>query len=161
MIRLMARELYAVITPELKRLKPSYTADSWVSDIISAIRSVSRRFTSELFERQIERVANSTISRAEATNAKEFQESVNAAVGVNMNAIFKPRVISDYMEAAVAENVALIKSIPSQYFEKIESLVLGGMKSGLAPTAIAKQIQEETGSTMSAPNSLRAIRWLR
>lgn len=149
----MASELYAEITPELKRLKPEYTADarftadSWVDDILAAIRRVSSRFTSSLFEAQINRVANQTISRAEATNAEEFRESVNRAVGVNISNILKPKSIAEYIQASVAENVALIKSIPSYYFEKIEGLVLSGMKDGLAPTALAKQIQKETGVT--------------
>lgn len=153
LIRLMASELYREITPELKRLKPEYTADarvsmdSWVSDILAAIRKVSSRFTSNLFEAQAQRIAERTISRAEANNAQEFQASINKAVGVNMAAIVKPRAISDYLQASVAENVNLIKSIPAKYFQQIESLVLEGMKSGLAPTALAKQIQAETGAT--------------
>lgn len=149
----MASELDKELTPELKRLKRDYTSDalvtrdSWVDDILAVIRRVAERFTSPLFGAQVERIANRTISRAEASNAEEFQASINAAVGVNMSAIIKPRAIADYVQASVAENVSLIKSIPEEYFRKVEGLVLGGMKDGLAPTAIAKQIQEETGTT--------------
>lgn len=153
LIRLMASALMSELAPELKRLKPDYIADSvrtldgWTDQILAAIRRVSSRFTSSLFDAQIARVAASTVSRAEADNAEHFRDSVNQAVGIDFQLITKPKGMTDYLEASTAENVNLIKSIPRDYFEKVESLVLGGMKDGLAPTAIAKQIQAETGVT--------------
>lgn len=153
LVRAMATELVASLEPELKRLKPDYIADSvrtmdgWTDQILAAIRRVSRRFSSSLFDAQIARVASSTVSRAEADNAEHFRDSVNQAVGIDFQLITKPKGMTDYLEASTAENVNLIKSIPRDYFEKVESLVLGGMKDGLAPTAIAKQIQAETGVT--------------
>lgn len=153
LVRVMATELVASIEPELKRLKPDYIADSivtldgWTDQILKAIRRVSGRFASPLFEAQIARVAASTISRAEADNAEDFRDSINRAVGVDFQMIARPKGMQDYLEASTAENVNLIKSIPAEYFSKVETLVLGGMKDGLAPTAIAKQIQEQTGAT--------------
>lgn len=155
---MMASELVAALEPELKRLKPDYIADSlvtmdgWAEQILSAIRRVSSRFTSALFEPQIARVAASTVSRAEADNAEDFRDSINKAVGVDFQLITKPKGMTDYLEASTAENVNLIKSIPAEYFQKVETLVLGGMKDGLAPTAIAKQIQAETGVSARRAN---------
>lgn len=151
LVRLMSQQLYAVLGPELARLKPQYTADSvatldgWTDDILSVIRRVSSTFTTNLFDQQARRVAAATISRAEADNADDFRKSVNRAVGVDFELITKPKGMVDYLEASTAENVNLIKSIPADYFQRVETIVLGGMKSGLAPTAIAKQIQEQTG----------------
>lgn len=151
LVRSMASGLIAVLDPELKRLKRDYIADAkptmdgWTDDILAAIRGVSRRFSSSLFESQIQRVAASTVSRAEADNAEDFRKSVNQAVGVDFQLITRPRGMQDYLEASTAENVNLIKSIPDEYFKNVETIVLGGMKDGLAPTAIAKQIQEQTG----------------
>ena len=153
LVRAMASELIASLEPELKRLKPDYIADSvrtldgWTDQVLAAIRRVSSRFSSSLFDAQIARVAASTVSRAEADNAEHFRDSVNQAVGIDFQLITKPKGMTDYLEASTAENVNLIKSIPRDYFEKVESLVLGGMKDGLAPTAIAKQIQAEMGVT--------------
>lgn len=151
MVRLMAAELVKAIEPELKRLKRDYisdakpTMDGWTDDILAAIRGVSRRFSSSLFESQIQRVAASTVSRADADNAEDFRKSVNQAVGIDFQLITRPKGMQDYLEASTAENVNLIKSIPDEYFKNVETIVLGGMKDGLAPTAIAKQIQEQTG----------------
>lgn len=151
MVRLMSSRLYEVLGPELARLKPEYTADAlvtldgWADQILAAIRRVSGFFTSSLFEEQAKRVAAGTISRAEADNAEDFRDSVNRAVGVDFELITKPQGMIDFLEASTAENVNLIKSIPQQYFQKVETIVLGGMKDGLAPSAIAKQIQAETG----------------
>lgn len=152
LVRLMASELIASLEPELKRLRSDYIADSratldgsWTDQILKAIRSVSQRFTSPLFEAQVARVAARTISRAEADNAEDFRDSINKAVGVDFKLITQPEGMQNYLEASTAENVNLIKSIPSEYFQKVETIVLGGMKDGLAPTAIASQIQEQTG----------------
>lgn len=151
MVRLMSQRLYEVLGPELARLKPQYIADSkvtldgWTDDVLAVIRRVSTFFTSSLFDEQAKRVAVGTISRAEADNAEDFRKSVNRAVGVDFELITKPKGMVDYLEASTAENVNLIKSIPAEYFQRVETIVLGGMKSGLAPTAIAKQIQEQTG----------------
>lgn len=154
LVRLMASELVAAVEPELKRLRPDYIADSritldgsWTDEILRAIRAVSQRFISPLFEAQIQRVAASTVSRAEADNAEAFRDSVNKAVGIDFQMIARPQGMQNYLEASTAENVNLIKSIPADYFRKVESLVLSGMKEGLAPTVIAKQIQQETGVT--------------
>lgn len=151
LVRNMSQQLYAVLRPELTRLKPQYigdslvTLDGWTDDILSVIRRVSSIFATNLFDQQARRVAAGTISRAEADNAEDFRKSVNRAVGVDFSLITKPKGMVDYLEASTAENVNLIKSIPQEYFQRVETIVLGGMKSGLAPTAIAKQIQEQTG----------------
>lgn len=154
MVRLMAGELVASVEPELKRLKPDYIADSrmtldgsWTEEILKAIRSVSQRFVTPLFDAQVQRVAASTISRAEADNAKDFRDSINRAVGVDFELITRPKGMQDYLEASTAENVNLIKSIKTEYFQKVEAIVLGGMKGGAAPSVIARQIQEQTGIT--------------
>ena len=151
LVRNMSQQLYEVLRPELIRLKPQYTSDSlvtldgWTDDILAVIRRVSSIFATNLFDQQARRVATGTISRAEADNAEDFRKSVNRAVGVDFSLITKPKGMVDYLEASTAENVNLIKSIPQEYFQRVETIVLGGMKSGLAPTAIAKQIQEQTG----------------
>lgn len=151
LVRAMTSRLIAELEPAMKRLKPDYTADSlytrdgWVDEILSAIRSVSRLFTSELFDAQARRVAASTISRADAANSDEFRDSMNKAVGIDFQLITRSKGISDYLDASVAENVNLIKSIPEEYFKEVETIVLAGMKNGKAPTAIARQIQEEAG----------------
>lgn len=83
MVRLMAGELVKALEPELKRLKRDYIADAkptmdgWTDEVLAAIRGVSRRFSSSLFESQIQRVAVSTVSRAEADNAEDFRKLVN------------------------------------------------------------------------------------
>lgn len=153
MVRNMAKLTYAAIEPELKRLKPEYTADarmtmdSWVDDILSAIRRVSDLFKGTIFNAQATRVAAGTVSRAEADNAEAFRDSVNKAVGIDLGRITRSEDMNNYLQASLQANVNLIKSIPDQYFRNIETMVLDGMRGGLAPTAIAKQIQEETGVT--------------
>lgn len=153
LVRQMAKLTYAAIEPELKRLKPEYTADarvtmdSWVDDILAAIRRVSEMFTTSIFSAQAQRIAARTISRADADNAEDFRDSVNRAVGIDLGRITQSEDMKNYLDASVAANVNLIKSIPQHYFMRVETMILDGMRGGLVPTEIAKKIQEETGVT--------------
>ena len=150
LVRLMAKQLSGELVPLLQRLKPEYVADarptmdSWSDEIVALIRRVASQFTSTIFQAQADRIARRTVSMADADNAQDFLRSVNAAIGIPF-----PRSpsIDDYLAASVNDNVGLIKSIPQQYFSRIENIVLGNMRQGFVPTKIAKDIQAETGVT--------------
>ena len=144
LVRLMAKELAEEINPALKRLKSEYIGDSWSDDIVSIIRRVSERFTTSLFQAQAERIARRTLSMADADNAADFLRSVNAAVGIQFPRSSK---LDAYLDAALNENVALIRDVSDEYFRKVERLVLDNMRAGFTPTKIAKDIQAQTGST--------------
>ena len=141
----MAQAVDAELTPILKA---EYTADSPLVDrIIAALNRLAARFTGTAYANQAYRLAQSTLSMAEADSTAAFVSSVNRAVGVDMGRLMSSEGMQAYMDAAVAENVALIKSISSDYFSKIEQAVMGGMRAGESTTVIARRIQEETGST--------------
>jgi uncharacterized protein with gpF-like domain len=141
----MAQAVDAELTPILKA---EYTADSPLVDrIIAALNRLAARFTGTAYANQAHRLAQSTLSMAEADSTAAFVSSVNRAVGVDMGRLMSSEGLQAYMDAAVAENVALIKSISSDYFSKIEQAVMGGMRAGESTTVIAKRIQAETGST--------------
>lgn len=144
----MAKMVYEQVIPEIQRLKPSYTADeTWSDAVLAVIRRVSRLFIGDAFNQQAMRIARRTVSMEDADNEKEFLKSVNAAVGVDFNFLARSASLEEYLSAAVADNVSLIKSVPEQYFQRIESVVLDNMRAGFAPSKIAKDIQAATGIT--------------
>lgn len=145
LVRGMAQAVDAELTPVLRS---GYTADSPLLDrILAIIARLTERFTGVAYANQAYRLAQSTLSMAEAETTAAFVSSVNRAVGVDMTRMIGQAGIQDYLDAAVAENVALIKSISSDYFGKIEYAVLNGMRSGESTTVIAKRIQKATGAT--------------
>jgi len=55
--------------------------------------------------------------------------------------------MAEYIDASVLDNVNLIKSVSEQYFQRVQNVVLGGMRSGDSPTTIARALQHQTGIT--------------
>lgn len=143
LVREMARAVDAELTPVLRA---GYTADSPILDrVIAVLAILSRRFGGPSFEQQAERLARSTLSMAEAETTQAFLASVNAAVGVDLSRVLGS--VGEYLDLAVADNVSLIKSLSSVYFERIEQAVIGGMRAGESNTVIARRIQQATGAT--------------
>lgn len=141
----MARAVDAELAPVLRA---GYTADSPLLDrVLSLVERLAERFSDFSYAGQAERLARSTLSMAEAGTTAAFLKSVNRAVGIDMSVVLGGDKVREYMELAVADNVSLIKSLSSGYFERIEQAVVGGMRAGESNTVIARRIQQATGAT--------------
>ncbi|MGJ8515095.1 phage minor head protein [Carnimonas bestiolae] len=125
------------------------TQDAGIREIGGVIRNIASRFISGLFGKQIDRLAESTISRAAAETDRDFVESVNHAVGVDMSAIINRSGIQNELDAAVMENVGLIRSLSEDYFGDIERLVMEAVRTGQTSTQLRKNIVERTGASES------------
>lgn len=73
------------------------------------------RVANRLAELAVERIANSSDDA--------FKSSVKKAVGIDIAPIISSGGVGDQIEMAVKSNVSLIKSIPSQYFDRVEQSV--------------------------------------
>lgn len=152
LVRAMAKAVAAEILPILKEEKSNFIADHdfmdrWLDRLVAALQSLSAQWVGQRFERQVRRLAASTVSMAEAESTAAFLQSVNRAVGVDLSNVISREGLADYLDMAVEDNVSLIKSISSRYFERVESIVLSGVRDGDAPTTIAKRLSEQTGAT--------------
>jgi len=154
-VRAINKEVEETVVPVVKEEKtdylqdadPQYTRDAWADRIIEAIRRVARRFTEGEFASTYERLANRTVSMAEAESTDAFLKSVNEAAGVDMSSMLDQEGIQDYVQAAQYQNAQLIKSVPQEYLTRVENAVLGGIRDGDAPTKITQRIRESTGVT--------------
>lgn len=158
LVRLIQREIESEVMPIVKSEKRDYQADSdatdatptmdnWADRIIAALRRLADRFVSEQFTSQYDRLARSTVSRADAESTEAFVASVNQAVGVDMRPLLSSEDMAAYTEAAAYQNAQLIKSVPEEYLKRVETAVLGGVRDGDAPSTISRRIQEATGVT--------------
>lgn len=155
LVRSMAQEVNQELLPIIKEEKAAYTPDaaytrdSWSDRIIAALERIVERFTGagSIFARQYERLGQRTVSMAEAETTQAFLDSVNKAVGVDLSAVLSQEGIQDYINIATRANVDLIRTVPGEYFSRIQSAVLGGVRDGQAPSQIAKAIQQATGIT--------------
>lgn len=78
----------------------------------------------------------------------EFQKgqlglATRAVLGVDLNTL-EPNITA-HVQGWVADNVALIKSIPQQYASDVESKVLGAVRSGTRWEQLAPEIEDRYG----------------
>lgn len=80
------------------------------------------------FQTLADRVSRKFASRAES-GASVSLKSILKEEGFTVN--FRlTRQMNDILQAIIAENVGLIKSIPSEYFSQIQTIVMQGVKNG-------------------------------
>jgi len=53
----------------------------------------------------------------------------------------------DVVDATIHANVALIKSIPSQYFDQVEGIVMRGVQTGRDVGQVTKDLEGRLGVT--------------
>lgn len=93
-----------------------------------------------------------------ATNlADYFAKAASARTDEQLNAILKKAGFTvqfkmtaaqrDLIQAAIQENVSLIRSIPEQYFKDVEGAVMRSVSAGHDVGALAKTLQESYGVT--------------
>lgn len=80
------------------------------------------------FQTLADRVSRKFATRAES-GASVSLKSILKEEGFTVN--FRlTRQMNDILQAVIAENVGLIKSIPSEYFSQIQTIVMQGVKNG-------------------------------
>ena len=76
-----------------------------------------------------------------SSNRRFMQQQLKAIVGVDV--LGADPDLSQLMDIFVLENVSLIKTIPSRYFEDIEQLVMRQWRAGVRASEIEQDIQEK------------------
>lgn len=70
----------------------------------------------------------------------QLNKQIRAAVGVDV--LGDDPQLAKRVAGFVAENVALIRSVPNKYFDDVEKRVLAGVNAGLRHEEIARDLQE-------------------
>lgn len=145
MIGQMARSVQEALLPVLKR---NYTADSLLTDLIrAALNHAAERFYSDAFSGQHDRLAQRVVSLAESESSAAFVEQINRALGVDLSGMMGRESLGDFFDAAVEENVALIRSLSSGYFDDIQRQVMDSILRGDSVTTLTRNLQNVTGAT--------------
>ncbi|KGA39124.1 phage head morphogenesis protein [Pectobacterium odoriferum] len=140
----MAQSVDVALIPVLRR---NYIADSHLTDaLMSAIRQASEGFFSAAFGEQARRLSQRVVSMAESDSSAAFVEQINRAIGIDMTALMVNENLVDYVDASIESNVALIKSLSSDYFEDVQMQVFDGILRGDSLTTIVRNLQHSTGT---------------
>lgn len=135
----MKRDIGVIIIPLLKQLQPEYVNDAYAASLEQAFNRL-RDMYSDL-DKNAQIVANSFVTNANSVNRERFYSAMNQAVGVELQSVIANEQLEDILVAKTRENVNLIKTIPEEYFKKIETIVYNGTTQGNAANSMIKQIQ--------------------
>lgn len=149
----IAREVKRDIDAELKPLirfyaheytmdsAPTVTNDAWYDAIEQVMQSLLARWGSERVRMVAERIAGEFVRTAltGATRAMRRTAGIDVFNG--------SPALQSYLQASAKQNAELIRSIPTEYLDRVSTLVQSNMRSGMRPSFIEKAMQEQFGVT--------------
>jgi SPP1 gp7 family putative phage head morphogenesis protein len=128
------------IVPLLRQLEPEYVNDAYAKTLEEAFDNLRKAYVDINEKARI--VSNSFVDRTNTANKTRFYAAMEDAVGVNLQSIVQDEGLDDILTAVTRENVGLIRSIPEEYFKKIETLVFSNTTQGTKAGSMIKQIQK-------------------
>lgn len=117
--------------------------DSWVTDIFTALREKMVKYTMEVSVSLATKVVMDTSKEVD----KQIASHTKTILGVDLTPFFRGADIQDEIDTQIAANVSLIKSIPSQYTDKLEALVMNALQTGQTNEDLAQEIKKLGYST--------------
>jgi len=88
----------------------------------------------------VEKIARSFVVNTERQVKSNFKQQVQAMIGMDPTA--REPWLKSFMDAAVKENVNWIKSISKEHHDKVETIVLQGVRRGKSINSMAAEIRE-------------------
>ena len=127
------------LIPALKALESQYINDGYADQLSQLIGKLSLKYQN-LTSLLAKPTSQTMVKSVAGKNQKAFNTLVNKAVGVDLTGILVDEGLEDFLEAQVNKNVTLIKSVPSEYFKSIETVVMNGTANGLRWQEMAREI---------------------
>lgn len=117
--------------------------DSWFSE---AVKRLKDKVTGAV-DAIAEKLASKTVKAQQRESDAQLSAQLESMTGLDLRGLFRDEDLRQSVDEAVAANVALIKSIPSQYADKIEALILKGLQEGKRAESIAEDVKALGHST--------------
>lgn len=141
----------------LKQYESDYVrvADGLFTDITSgaAYMAIERMIASIAAEvagglgQTAEIIAAQLVETVDQQNTDTLQSSIQQAYGIDITQLLRAQNIQPTLMLAQRANVNLIKTIPTQYFDRLNTTVLTGIQQGQRYSDIADSIQDIYGVT--------------
>lgn len=119
----------ALVAAIILKIKSIFYGEALAED-----QEPNQRFFSSLMRNKVSIFTDRVNKEAEKSFVKEYRRQTKTD---------PPKInVKEFIDDATQKNVALIKTIPSQYFEKIQSLVSENVDSGMLTRDFSKQLRE-------------------
>ena len=150
LVKAIRKDINEKIIPLIKGLEPQYIGDAvikdaWPDEVMTLFTSLKSRWSSPAFLGASKDVASIFVKSMNVQNQRRFAKAVKP-IGVTGIDVFgdSPK-LQDILSASIADNTRLITTIPEQYLNQVQSIVMSNMRSGLRPSAIVKQLSDQFG----------------
>lgn len=143
------------IIPILKQHQIGDSQNIQVSDgildiFLSAIASLRSKMNGLVDSVALD-IAKRVVEQNKAATDKQLALIIFNATGIDLSSLMSNEDLFDAVAEAVAANVALIKSLPSQHLDQVEKIVLNGLQTGQRAESMVEAIKD-----LGAKNQRRA-----
>ncbi len=122
--------------------KEFFTTDgSIASQARILINSLTNKFN-DMFGRSAQVMAERMVNQADKASKSSLSNSLKDLAGMTVNTNISSADLKDTMKSRISENVQLIKSIPSQYIDRIGGTVYRSITSGQGLADLMPQIKK-------------------
>lgn len=135
----------SMLEPMLRRFESEYTQDSYSTELNAAIRSMSA--TARGITGLAQAIAAEWANGLDDQHKALFYKNVNSALGINLENIINEGDLRSIVNTKIEENIALIQSIPDEYFKKLSVIVNQQTSSKKSAKSIIDQIRDLTNVT--------------
>lgn len=136
----LKNDIQTQIIPILNQFESEYVNDAYAKTLEQAFENLRKAYVG--IDNNAKIVANSFVSNTDNINKRRFYSAMQNAVGVDLQNVVQNEGLEDILIASTRENVSLIKSIPDEYFKKIESIVFSGTTQGNTAKSMIKSIMK-------------------
>ncbi|WP_228129381.1 phage minor head protein [Acinetobacter sp. ANC 3929] len=125
-----------------------HVSDGVFSSIKNSIENLKNKIVSSI-ELIATQVATQIVIKQKQASDKQIGEILLKATGLDFTGLMRDEDLQNAVDDAIAANVRLIRSIPSQYFDLIEGAILTGLQTGQRAEFIKQEILKIGKSTDS------------
>lgn len=124
--------------------------DAWADRVIEALEAaVASVMANAAFQTQFRRLAEGIVRRADGASTEAVIKSVNESIGVDLRSTLEQQDMQDFLAVARKQNVELIKSVPQGYFDRVENVIMSGVRDGHSVSFMMRQLREAGTTTES------------
>lgn len=144
--RAVRKDIDEVIVPLVKQYAPEYvqdstpTLDGWADTMARALQFLIGKWLIPPARQAAESIASEFVRTQVSVNSRGRR-----SVGIDV--FSNSQQMRDYLEAATFQNAMLITSIPAQYLEQVQNIVMTNMRAGMRPSFIEKALSQQFGVT--------------
>lgn len=138
--RALVDSVNTYVVPQLKSLEPEYVNDQYATELTNIFNDLRKRFAD--INEQAKIASDRFVMESNSANKQRFYKALDRVIGIDLASVIQNEDLQDILIATTRENVALIRSIPEEYFKQIETMVFTGTTQGSKAGPMIKQIQK-------------------